>query len=162
MLQRVSPLPSLGDPSLVKTQAYIDGAWVDGSDGRFEVRNPADGGKLAEVANCGPVEAERAIAAASRAWPLWRSRTAKDRAAILKRWYDLMLANSEDLAKLMTAEQGKPLAESKGVSSNGLPRKANACTERPFRLTRRTNGCWYSRSRSAYAPPSRRGTFPTR
>jgi succinate-semialdehyde dehydrogenase/glutarate-semialdehyde dehydrogenase len=119
MLQRVSPLPSLSDPSLVKTQAYIDGAWVDGSDGRFEVRNPADGGKLAEVANCGSVEAERAIAAASRAWPLWRSRTAKDRAAILKRWYDLMLANSEDLAKLMTAEQGKPLAESKGEISYG-------------------------------------------
>jgi succinate-semialdehyde dehydrogenase/glutarate-semialdehyde dehydrogenase len=118
-LQRVSPLPTLTDPSLVKTQAYIDGAWVDGSDGRFDVRNPADCGKLAEVADCGPVEAERAIAAASRAWPLWRSRTAKDRAAILKRWNDLMLANAEDLAKLMTAEQGKPLAESRGEIAYG-------------------------------------------
>ena len=118
-MQRVSPLPTLTDPSLVKTQAYIDGAWVDGSDGRFDVRNPADCGKLAEVADCGPVEAERAIAAASRAWPLWRSRTAKDRAAILKRWNDLMLANAEDLAKLMTAEQGKPLAESRGEIAYG-------------------------------------------
>jgi succinate-semialdehyde dehydrogenase/glutarate-semialdehyde dehydrogenase len=118
-LQRISPLPTLTDPSLVKTQAYIDGAWVDGSDGRFDVRNPADGGKLAEVADCGPVEAERAIAAASQAWPLWRSRTAKDRAAILKRWNDLMLANAEDLAQLMTAEQGKPLAESRGEIAYG-------------------------------------------
>lgn len=113
MLQRVSPLPSMADSSLVKMQAYIDGAWADGSAGHFEVRNPADGGKLAEVANCGPRDAERAIAAAAAAWPAWRSRIAKDRAAVLKRWYELILANGDDLAKLMTAEQGKPLAESK-------------------------------------------------
>ncbi|HEX4583432.1 MAG TPA: NAD-dependent succinate-semialdehyde dehydrogenase [Burkholderiaceae bacterium] len=119
MLQRVSPLPSLTDPSLVRTQATIDGAWVDGSAGRFDVRNPADGGKLAEVANCGPPEAERAIVAAARAWPAWRSRTAKDRAAILKRWYDLITANADDLARLMTAEQGKPLAESRGEIAYG-------------------------------------------
>jgi succinate-semialdehyde dehydrogenase/glutarate-semialdehyde dehydrogenase len=109
----------MADSSLVKTQAYIDGTWVEGSAGRFEVRNPADGGKLAEVANCGPRDAERAIAAADKAWPAWRSRTAKDRAAILKRWNDLILANGEDLAKLMTAEQGKPLAESKGEIGYG-------------------------------------------
>ena len=114
MLQRVSALPSMADSALVKTQAYIDGAWADGSAGRFEVRNPADGGRLAEVANCGPPDAERAIAAAAQAWPAWRARTAKDRAAILKRWNELILANADDLAKLMTAEQGKPLAESKG------------------------------------------------
>jgi succinate-semialdehyde dehydrogenase/glutarate-semialdehyde dehydrogenase len=119
MLQRVSPLPSLTDPSLVRTQAYIDGAWMDGSAGRFDVRNPADGGKLAEVANCGAPDAERAIAAASRAWPAWRSRTAKDRAAILKRWNDLILSNADDLARLMTAEQGKPLAESRGEITYG-------------------------------------------
>jgi succinate-semialdehyde dehydrogenase/glutarate-semialdehyde dehydrogenase len=119
MLQRVSPLPSLTDPSLVKTQAYIDGAWTDGSFGRFDVRNPADGGKLAEVADCGSPDAERAIAAASRAWPAWRSRTAKDRAAILKRWNDLILSNADDLARLMTAEQGKPLAESRGEITYG-------------------------------------------
>jgi len=119
MLQRVSPLPSLTDPSLVRTQAYIDGAWMDGSAGRFDVRNPADGGKLAEVANCGAPDAERAIAAASRAWPAWRSLTAKDRAAILKRWNDLILSNADDLARLMTAEQGKPLAESRGEITYG-------------------------------------------
>ena len=119
MLQRVSQLPSFSDPSLVRTQAYIDGAWADGSAGRFDVRNPADGGKLADVANCGPADAERAIAAAARAWPAWRSRTAKERAAVLRRWNDLILANGEDLAKLMTAEQGKPLAESKGEIAYG-------------------------------------------
>jgi succinate-semialdehyde dehydrogenase/glutarate-semialdehyde dehydrogenase len=119
MLQRVSPLPSLTDPSLVRTQAYIDGAWMDGSAGRFDVRNPADGGKLAEVANCAAPDAERAIAAASRAWPAWRSLTAKDRAAILKRWNDLILSNADDLARLMTAEQGKPLAESRGEITYG-------------------------------------------
>jgi succinate-semialdehyde dehydrogenase/glutarate-semialdehyde dehydrogenase len=79
MLQRVSPLPPMAEPSLVRTQAYIDGAWVDGSAGRFDVHNPADGGKLAEVANCDAADAERAIAAAARAWPAWRARTAKDR-----------------------------------------------------------------------------------
>jgi succinate-semialdehyde dehydrogenase / glutarate-semialdehyde dehydrogenase len=119
MLQRVSPLPSMVDSSLVKTQAFIDGAWADGSAERFDVHNPADGGKLAEIANCGPRDAERAIAAAARAWPAWRSRIAKDRAAVLKRWYDLILANGDDLAKLMTAEQGKPLAESKGEIGYG-------------------------------------------
>jgi succinate-semialdehyde dehydrogenase/glutarate-semialdehyde dehydrogenase len=119
MLQRVSPLPSLADPSLVRRQAYIDGTWTDGSAGRFDVRNPADGGKLAEVADCGSADAETAIAAASRAWPGWRSRTAKDRAAILKRWNDLILSNADDLAKLMTAEQGKPLAESRGEITYG-------------------------------------------
>jgi succinate-semialdehyde dehydrogenase / glutarate-semialdehyde dehydrogenase len=119
MLQRVSPLPSLADPSLVKTQAYIDGAWADASVGHFDVRNPADGGKLAEVANCGPTDAERAIAAANRAWPAWRARTAKDRAAILRRWNDLILQNADDLARLMTAEQGKPLAESRGEIAYG-------------------------------------------
>src|SRR5579864_7631236 len=119
MLQRVSPLPSLSDPSLVRRQAYIDGAWTDGSAGRFDVRNPADGGKLAEVADCGSADAETAIAAASRAWPAWRSRTAKDRAAILKRWNDLILANADDLAKLMADEQCKPLAESRGEIAYG-------------------------------------------
>jgi len=119
MLQRVSKLPSMADGSLVKTQAYIDGAWADGSAGRFDVRNPADGGKLAEVANCSRRDTERAIAAADRAWPAWRARTAKERAAILRRWNDLMLANADDLAKLMTAEQGKPMAESKGEIAYG-------------------------------------------
>ena len=119
MLQRVSPLPALTDTSLVRTLAFVDGAWIEGSAGRFDVRNPADGGKLADVANCGPADAERAIAAAAHALPAWRSRTAKDRASVLRRWNDLILASADDLAKLMTAEQGKPLAESKGEIGYG-------------------------------------------
>ena len=119
MLQRVSTLPALKDGTLVKSAAYIDGTWCEGSCGRFDVRNPADGGKLTEVANCGPDDATRAIAAAERAWPAWRAKTAKERAAILRRWNDLILANADDLAKLMTAEQGKPLAESRGEIAYG-------------------------------------------
>jgi len=119
MLQRVSPLPALTDTSLVRTLAFVDGAWIEGSAGRFDVRNPADGGKLADVANCGSGDAERAIAAAAQALPAWRSRTAKDRAQVLRRWNDLILASADDLAKLMTAEQGKPLAESKGEIGYG-------------------------------------------
>src|SRR5258708_37737712 len=119
MLQRVSTLPALKDETLVKSAAYIDGTWCEGSCGRFDVRNPADGGKLTEVANCGPDDATRAIAAGERAWPAWRAKTAKERAAILRRWNDLILANADDLAKLMTAEQGKPLAESRGEITYG-------------------------------------------
>jgi len=114
MLQRVSSLPALSDTALVRTQAFIDGAWVDGSQGKFAVTNPADGGALVEVANCGAAEAQRAIDAAAKAFPAWRARTAKERAAVLRKWFDLMMAAQEDLAKLMTAEQGKPLAESRG------------------------------------------------
>jgi len=119
MLQRVSSLPVLKDGTLVKSAAYIDGTWTDASSGRFDVRNPADGGKLTEVANCGPLDATRAIAAAERAWPAWRAKTAKERAAILRRWNDQILSNADDLAKLMTAEQGKPLAESRGEITYG-------------------------------------------
>ena len=119
MLQRVSSLPTLSDTALVRTQACIGGAWVDGSHGRFAVTNPADGGRLVEVANCGAAEAQRAIDAAAAALPAWRAKTAKERAAILRKWFDLMMAAQEDLAKLMTAEQGKPLAESRGEIAYG-------------------------------------------
>jgi succinate-semialdehyde dehydrogenase/glutarate-semialdehyde dehydrogenase len=119
MLQRVSALPSLSDAALVKTGAYIDGRWLDGGAGKFAVDNPADGGRLTEVANCGAADAERAIAAADRALPGWRAKTAKERAAILHKWFDLMMAAQDDLAKLMTAEQGKPLAESRGEIAYG-------------------------------------------
>ncbi len=119
MLQRASMLPTLTDSALVRTQAYIDGAWSDGAAGKFPVTNPADGGRLAEVANCGPADAARAIEAASRAYPSWRAKTAKERAAILHRWNALILAAQEDLAKIMTAEQGKPLAEARGEIAYG-------------------------------------------
>ena len=105
----------LQDTSLLRQQCYIDGQWVDADSKRaLDVVNPASGEKLGTVPNAGAAETRRAIEAAARAFPAWAARTAKDRGAILRRWSDLMLANQEDLATLMTAEQGKPLAESKG------------------------------------------------
>ncbi|MBV6416630.1 MAG: Glutarate-semialdehyde dehydrogenase DavD [Steroidobacteraceae bacterium] len=105
----------LNDHSLLRQQCHIDGRWLDADSGRaLDVRNPASGGKLGTVPNMGTAETRRAIDAAARAFPAWAARTAKDRAVILRRWCDLMLANQDDLATLMTAEQGKPLAESKG------------------------------------------------
>ena len=105
----------LKDPTLFRQQCYIAGAWVDADAGAtLEVTNPADGSVLGTVPKCGADETRRAIEAANDAWPAWRTRPAKERAAILRRWHDLMLANQEDLARLMTAEQGKPLAEARG------------------------------------------------
>jgi len=119
MLQRVSSLPKFNDPALLRAQAYIDGAWCDGAHGKFAVNNPADGGLLVEAANCGAADAQRAIDAAAKAMPAWRARTAKERAGILRKWFELMMAAQEDLAQLMTAEQGKPLAESRGEIAYG-------------------------------------------
>ena len=105
----------LKDTALLRTQGCIDGAWVGADSGaRFPVTDPASGALLAEVADMGVAETRRAIAAAERALPAWRARTAKDRAAILRRWFELILAHADDLALLMTAEQGKPLAEARG------------------------------------------------
>ncbi len=105
----------LSDPTLFRHQAYIDVAWNDADDGgTIDVTNPADGSILGTVPKCGGAETARAIAAADRAWPAWRAKTAKERAAILRRWHVLMNENVEDLAALMTAEQGKPLTESRG------------------------------------------------
>lgn len=109
----MTPLALLNDPSLLKTDALINGQWLAGSR-RFDVNDPATGLKLADVANLGPTEAEAAIVAANAAWPAWKARTAKDRSILMRRWYDLLMANAEDLARIMTAEQGKPLAEAKG------------------------------------------------
>ena len=105
---------TLKDPSLLRQQCYVDGAWIDADAGGTKaVTNPATGGTLGTVPNLGVAETRRAIEAASKAFPAWAAKTAKERAAILRRWHDLMLANVDDLAVLMTAEQGKPLAESK-------------------------------------------------
>ncbi len=105
----------LNNPALFRNQAYINGEWVGSDSGEtFPVTNPADGSHLTEVPDQGVDETRRAIEAADAAWPEWRNRTAKDRAAILRRWFDLLLENKDDLAKLMTAEQGKPVAESAG------------------------------------------------
>ena len=106
---------ALTDPKLFRQAAYIDGAWVTAtSGGTIAVDNPATGETIGTVPKLGAGEARAAIAAATKAFVLWRRKTAKERAAVLRRWYELMLANQDDLAKLMTIEQGKPLTESKG------------------------------------------------
>ncbi|MBP0598657.1 NADP-dependent succinate-semialdehyde dehydrogenase [Herbaspirillum sp. LeCh32-8] len=105
----------LNDPSLLRQQAYIDGAWCDADDGAaFDVVNPANGRRLGQVPMMGAAETRRAIEAADAAWPAWKKKTAKERSVILRRWHELMLANANDLALIMTAEQGKPLAEARG------------------------------------------------
>ena len=118
MTASVSPLSLLKDPTLLKTDALINGQWVAGSS-RFAVTDPATGAHLADVANLGPSDAEAAIAAANAAWPAWRSKTAKERSIILRKWYDLLMANQDDLGRIMTAEQGKPLPEAKGEVAYG-------------------------------------------
>ncbi len=105
----------LSDPKLFRQAAYIDGAWVAADDGAtLTVSNPADGSVLGAVPKMGAAETRRAIAAADAALPAWRAKTGKERAAVLRRWFDLMMANQDDLGALMTAEQGKPLPEAKG------------------------------------------------
>jgi len=103
----------MNDPGLLKTDALINGQWVAG-DSRFAVSDPATGAHLADVANLGTVHAEAAIEAALAAWGPWRTKTAKERSMLLRKWFDLLIANAEDLARLMTAENGKPLSESRG------------------------------------------------
>jgi succinate-semialdehyde dehydrogenase/glutarate-semialdehyde dehydrogenase len=111
---------TLNDPSLLRSQLYIDGKWVDADSGAtMGVLNPATREEIIAIPNAGVAETRRAIEAADRAFASWRQVVAKERAAILKRWYALIMANQEDLAKLMTAEQGKPLAESRGEVAYG-------------------------------------------
>ena len=110
----------LTDQSLLCNRAYIDGAWLAADNGAaFDVTNPADGRVLATVPDMGASETRRAIDAAAAALPAWRARTAKERAVVLRRWFELILAHQEDLAVLMTAEQGKPLAEARGEVAYG-------------------------------------------
>ena len=117
-MSNASPLSLLKDPSLLKTDALINGQWLPGTS-RFDVFDPATGHKLADVANLGPADAEAAIAAANAAWPAWRAKTAKERSTILRKWFDLLMANQDDLARIMTAEQGKPFPEAKGEIAYG-------------------------------------------
>jgi succinate-semialdehyde dehydrogenase/glutarate-semialdehyde dehydrogenase len=152
-----SPLALLKDPSLLKTDALINGAWVrgpqngtdsPGSTGapRFDVHDPATGQKLADVANLGARDAEDAIAAANAAWPTWRAKTAKERSTILRQWFDLLTAHQDDLARILTAEQGKPYAEAKGEIAYGASfvewfaedaKRVNGETLPPFDSNRR-------------------------
>jgi succinate-semialdehyde dehydrogenase/glutarate-semialdehyde dehydrogenase len=106
---------NLKDPALFRQLCYVDGEWRKADSSQtVEVRNPATGETLGTVPRCGAAETRAAIAAAKRAMPAWAARTAGERAAILRRWNDLMLAHADDLALIMTSEQGKPLSESKG------------------------------------------------
>ncbi len=118
MDSKTSPLAALEDASLLKTQALINGEWISGKS-QFAVTDPATGAHLADVANLAEADCEAAIAAASNALPAWRSKTAKERAAILMRWQQLLLKHADDLARIMTAEQGKPQAEARGEVAYG-------------------------------------------
>ena len=104
---------NLQDPSLLRDHCLIDGQWVSSAQ-RIEVRNPATGALVGTVPRLGAAETERAVLAAQAAWPAWRARTAKERALILRRWYELIQNHADDLARIMTAEQGKPLTEARG------------------------------------------------
>ena len=118
MDMKTSPLSLLKDPSLLRTDALIAGHWLAGP-ARFDVNDPATGFKLADVANLGAQDAEAAIAAANAALPSWRCKTGKERHGILMKWYQLLMANQEDLGRILTAEQGKPYAEAKGEIGYG-------------------------------------------
>ena len=104
---------NLKDPSLLRDQCLVDGRWISG-ERTIAVTNPATGAVIGQVPRLGQGETREALAAANRAWPAWRARTAHARSALLARWHALILEHQEDLARIMTAEQGKPLAEARG------------------------------------------------
>ena len=115
MLDTLKTTLELSNPALLREQAYINGEWISAPDGMaFDVTNPADGSLVATVPHLDVAATRKALEAANAAWPQWRAKTAKERAAILRRWFDLMVENKDDLAAIMTAEQGKPLAEAAG------------------------------------------------
>ncbi|MFT5658919.1 MAG: succinate-semialdehyde dehydrogenase/glutarate-semialdehyde dehydrogenase [Gammaproteobacteria bacterium] len=110
----------ISDQALLRTQAYIDGQWIDADSGNtLAVTNPANGEVIAEVAKCGTAETRRAIKAADKALPAWRQKTAKERSVYLRKWFNLMMEAQEDLAIILTTEQGKPLAEARGEIAYG-------------------------------------------
>ncbi len=110
----------ISDQGLIKTRAYIDGKWVDADSGATRpVLNPATGETIVDIASCGTAETRRAIEAAGRAFGTWRQKSAKERSNLLRKWFNLMMEAQEDLAQIMTAEQGKPLAESRGEIAYG-------------------------------------------
>ena len=112
--------PALKDASLFRDRCYVDGAWAEADSGRrFDVDNPADGSVVGSVPDMGATETKRAIEAAERALPAWRALPAKERSRIVRRWHDLIMANADDLALILTTEQGKPLAEAKGEIAYG-------------------------------------------
>ena len=115
---KTHPLSALKDPHLLKTDGLIQGEWVSGTS-RFAVTDPATGLEIARVANLGAVDCAAALSAANKAWPAWRAKTAKERGAIMMKWFHLITAHADDLARILTAEQGKPLAEARGEVGYG-------------------------------------------
>lgn len=110
----------ISDQNLLRTQAYVDGQWIDADGGEtFPVFNPATGEVIADVARCGTAETRRAIAAADKAMVSWRAKTAKERSVVLRKWFNLLMEHQEDLAQILTAEMGKPLAEARGEVAYG-------------------------------------------
>lgn len=155
----------LNDPGLWQTQAHINGKWVASDSGKtFGVIDPANGEHLADVPDMGAAETARAIDTANAALPAWRAKTAKERASVLRKWFDLCLAAKDDLALLMTREQGKPLAEASGEVVYGasflecLPKKANASMATSFHPMVQINASLPSNNRLALLPRSRPGT----
>ena len=115
VVQSRTAVPPLTDAQLFRDRCLVDGQWVEAdSRARINVDNPADAQLIGTVPDCGAAETRRAIAAAHAALPAWRAMMAKERSAILRKWFDLMVANADDLAAILTAEQGKPLAEAQG------------------------------------------------
>lgn len=120
MLDQTTNLASLlNDPSLLETRAYVNGAWIDGDRGTFAVDNPARGDTIAEVADLSREQVAGAIAAAEKAQKDWAKWTGKERAGVLRKWFNLMMEHQDDLATILTAEQGKPLSEAKGEIAYG-------------------------------------------
>lgn len=119
-MQTIDIRSLLKDPSLFKEDAYINGQWIKGSSGdRFAVNNPATGEIIAQVSNLSAADAQLAITAAENAFDSWKNKTGKERASVMRKWFDLIIANTQDLATLMTLEQGKPLSESTGEVTYG-------------------------------------------
>ena len=119
-MQKTDIRKLLNDPSLFKEEAFINGAWFKTNSGNtFAVHNPATGELIADVSNLEPIDAERAIEAAEHAFPNWKSKTGKERAHVMRKWFDLIIQNTQDLAILMTLEQGKPLTEAAGEVAYG-------------------------------------------
>ena len=135
----------LNDSNLFRQQALINGEWLDANNGEvIDVTNPANGDKLGSVPKMGADETRAAIDAANRALPAWRALTAKERANILRNWFNLMMEHQDDLARLMTLEQGKPLKRKVKSATpppllSGLLKKANAFMATPFPVIRPIN-----------------------
>lgn len=120
MLDQITDLNSmLKDPSLLETRAYVNGAWISGDEGTFEVTNPARGDVVAEVTDLSRAQVTEAIAGAEAAQKDWATWTGKERAAVLRRWFELMMEHQDDLGTILTAEQGKPAGRGKGRDCYG-------------------------------------------